>query len=660
MRSRHTVIAEAHPSSLRWLFSGDFKNWLRSEDCIFWISGKPGSGKSTLMKHLINHPLLQAELQKWSYPRRLAIADYFFWVNGSNLERSQSGLLRSILFDILRQCPEMIQLTIPGFEVNSWLESEHDEWTRQELLDALKQVTKQNGLSTKFCIFIDGLDEYEGDHDDLVGTINELAKTSNIKLCIASRPWNVFESAFGSNLARKLYLQDFNKPDIQLYVKSKLEDRPDFQKLNAREPGAKALCHEIVDRSKGVFLWVFLVVRSMVQGIQNADRMSDLRRRLRAFPDDLDEFFNLILMSLDSIYRVQAARGFQMALAASRPMSLLAYWYLDFAEERPYFSSSLEITQLSDEELRILHEEMTKRINARFKGLLEVSAMPLPNGGTSGYQVDFLHRTVKDFLETKAMRATLAQWTTADFDANKAVCESLLGDLKTSQFRKTEEENRSLIAQLVHEFMYSAREYEIRTGQSLSNLLEEMDRTLTALGLMVILSSTTQSIWNWKELNAGSFFSLVISWNLKKYVMEKQAQVKETNLYLERQHYLAYATYKKRETEPDPEMVALVLAIHNPEASFDSDAYVTRLMRHRGEWSEQPVYQTLQILCQRRCWYDAAALEKILPHGAASLVPEINGKLLVWSSTKRTRERKTLFGWIKKLRTSRKSILESP
>ena len=59
--SRHEHIVEAHETTFEWIFgnSGDansperrFLEWLENDNGSFWISGKPGAGKSTLMKVL--------------------------------------------------------------------------------------------------------------------------------------------------------------------------------------------------------------------------------------------------------------------------------------------------------------------------------------------------------------------------------------------------------------------------------------------------------------------------------------------------------------------------------------------------------------------------------------------------------------------------------
>ncbi|MCJ1285389.1 hypothetical protein MMC26_004729 [Xylographa opegraphella] len=66
MTVRHSTITEAHANTYKWIFDeGDqqsvgvdpqprtrFTEWLKSDNGIYWICGKAGSGKSTLMKYL--------------------------------------------------------------------------------------------------------------------------------------------------------------------------------------------------------------------------------------------------------------------------------------------------------------------------------------------------------------------------------------------------------------------------------------------------------------------------------------------------------------------------------------------------------------------------------------------------------------------------------
>ncbi|CZT53005.1 uncharacterized protein RSE6_14436 [Rhynchosporium secalis] len=79
-----------------------FQEWLIKGNGVFHISGKFGSGKSTLMKYLVNHAVTKTNLEKWAGSRRLIFAQFFFWKPGRRLEKTLEGLLRSIAYTILK------------------------------------------------------------------------------------------------------------------------------------------------------------------------------------------------------------------------------------------------------------------------------------------------------------------------------------------------------------------------------------------------------------------------------------------------------------------------------------------------------------------------------------------------------------------------------
>jgi hypothetical protein len=61
-------------------------------------------------------------------------------------------------------------------------------------------------LGEKLCLFIDGLDEYDGRYSDIIDLCHEFAALPNLKLCLSSRPLLIFENAFSGSPS--LQLQD--------------------------------------------------------------------------------------------------------------------------------------------------------------------------------------------------------------------------------------------------------------------------------------------------------------------------------------------------------------------------------------------------------------------------------------------------------------------
>jgi effector-binding domain-containing protein len=55
-----------------------FTQWLHSQQSLYWITGKPGSGKSTLMKYLYNDPRTLENLELWRKGNQFTMAGFFF------------------------------------------------------------------------------------------------------------------------------------------------------------------------------------------------------------------------------------------------------------------------------------------------------------------------------------------------------------------------------------------------------------------------------------------------------------------------------------------------------------------------------------------------------------------------------------------------------
>lgn len=117
INNRQDRIEETGHSTYEWIFDNtnaaspgaQFLSWLEHGEGIFWITGKAGSGKSTLVKCICNDPRTLQSLQQWAKGRELLIASHYFWYLGSVMEKSFSGLLRSVLYKILNNCPDLIE-----------------------------------------------------------------------------------------------------------------------------------------------------------------------------------------------------------------------------------------------------------------------------------------------------------------------------------------------------------------------------------------------------------------------------------------------------------------------------------------------------------------------------------------------------------------------
>lgn len=320
------------------------------------------------MKYIEQDERIYTHLKVWAGSLRLVTASFYFWNPGTSMQKSQLGLLRSLLYEILHQQPDLIPHTLPRRWQSTMAHGTSNfAWTIGELTRAFSALAASK-IEVKFWFIIDALDEFHGDHENLVQSLFRMTTSSNIKLLVSSRPWLVFQDAFQD--CPKMALEDLTREDIHAFAQDFLHNHPRFSRLLALEPErAPQLVTDISDRASGVFLWVFLVVRSLMDGLTNADGISDLTKRLEQLPNDLEQYFSHILTNLDPFYLQQATQLFRFTLEAGEPLSVLTYSFLD--EEDPDFALKREISPMSEQEESLRCETVERRLNSRCKGLIE-------------------------------------------------------------------------------------------------------------------------------------------------------------------------------------------------------------------------------------------------------------------------------------------------
>lgn len=403
--ARREHIPEAYAETFGWaLCSSNLATWLESSDSerrVFWVSGKAGSGKSTLMKFLTSHPTTAELLQRWSGSRGISIVEHYFWSSGNSMQKSYLGLIQSLLYGILSKVPSLIPKACPDRWAQLAMTSASptsDPWTTVEISQAFLAVTENSDIPVKFCYFIDGLDDFEGDSRELCQLVQNLAISSGVKICISSRPWVLFEDTFGGDASTKLYVHELTAPDIRRYCRGRLKSHsqgPDLQDENSSLGGQarEDLIEEIVNKAEGVFRWVFLATQSLRSGLENGDTVEELQERLRILPDDLKNLFKSILDTVDPVYHQKMAGFLQLAVHANVPLRAELYWQYEKEFSNPDYVRCCPIEITSPETMAKIRFRVSRLVNVRTKGLLEAR----------GSCVEFLHRTVRDFLLTQEM-----------------------------------------------------------------------------------------------------------------------------------------------------------------------------------------------------------------------------------------------------------------
>lgn len=295
----------------------NFGDWLKEDNKDpYWLSGKPGSGKSTLMKYVSTEFACYCESDEEFFHLRDAVTcSFFFWNLGSSLQKDYVGFMRSILFQIAQQRVEMIPI-LRGDRGNVTLGKADDSclmhaWTEERLDEALKRFLARKPSSMRVCMFIDGLDEFVGDEDRLIDIIRLLSQTSGVKICVSSRPEQIFRQGFATSPT--LRLQNYNYFDIKKATEERLSPTLTAHVLCSEDEIDK-LINEVVEKSQGIFLWAELITKDLKMGAKNADSIQELKRRLYHTPQTIEGFYEHMLNRLDKAYVPEAARYFRHLL----------------------------------------------------------------------------------------------------------------------------------------------------------------------------------------------------------------------------------------------------------------------------------------------------------------------------------------------------------
>ncbi|KAL3419726.1 hypothetical protein PVAG01_08224 [Phlyctema vagabunda] len=392
---------------------------------FYWINGKAGSGKSTLMKYIQCQNATVEALKTWANGKELVVASFFFWRAGSSEQRTQNGMLRTLFFHILIQHMYLIPIIFPDLFRAISVGSQIDHDSIAPISDAELKLAfhslLENTAHLKICLIIDALDESEGDHSALRTFLDRLRPYEHIKAIVASRPLNIFKTFFAESSSVRL--QDLTSSDINNFIGSELERNKRFRDLKQDEDeAAESLCLAISEKADGVFLWVTLVIGSLPRGFENGDRISDLLRRIEELPSDLEALCSYMLASMEPRYKRQGARLLVLIMRCIQvqdgPPSILQILYAE--DERNDLSMVLKapIKGLALENRWYTRkvEELDARLTSRCCGLLEIyldlKTSSIKNPRFS--HVGFLHTTIMDFLRLDSVKKQLSSYMEND------------------------------------------------------------------------------------------------------------------------------------------------------------------------------------------------------------------------------------------------------
>ena len=439
MHTRMNDVEESHADTFQWIFQDDasrpwdsFCNWLRDDDTVYWINGKPGSGKSTLMKFVINDARTRDLLGQWTPGQQPLIVKVYFWLSGTEMQRSLKGFLCSVVHQIvrgnrllfekvLREDPGLLSKRNPG------------DWSKRELREFLMHLIDL--LDRPLCFFLDGLDEIDqGDVDQLFNLVDSILETGKAKICASSRPEHyIAKRMAGYN---QLRLQDLTANDMEICIRTTLEEtRARCRPASINEGYLREIIETIARKADGVFLWVHYALSSLVRGMKNEDNFEDLLRRIGHLPSAMHLLYLQMWNRLNEdkqLYQEPAADYFSYA-AKSTEWEPISLFELMIALD-PQLQRAIVDDLKPQDPIKLAQDciALRTRVITRSAGLLEFSTEPdtkdehnqptasSTSNGTLKYtdnrvrrpsdqsymdlafhyrsKLKYLHRTARDFL----------------------------------------------------------------------------------------------------------------------------------------------------------------------------------------------------------------------------------------------------------------------
>ena len=393
-------------SVLKW--RGDsaslsFAGWLMSTDKIYWIEGKPGSGKSTLMKFLAKKSRVVFALRPAVPPTQheIVVLKYFAWAGGAHLQRNIHGMLSSLLHQLFTADPELLP-DLMSSQGHNFPDRFDDRSTLLRLL--------QHAVSASQCAtmaFIDGLDEFLEDPEDLVNFLDVLQQT-DVKICFASRPDISFTSHFRSDCC--IRLQELTRPALYAYVSARLSGDG---KIKASMPPNNRLGRNniwnfegsITNRAQGVFLWARLALREITLGIKDGDDWDTLYQLLDYVPPEVDAIYQqkwLALSRKPSSFRKQAID--LLCLTMLPDIQLLQASIAVLLD--PGRTVMVDIVQESTDALQSRCDKVKVSVLAHCAGFIEIASTCAghrdctePDVHYQHHRLRYIHKTARDFVK---------------------------------------------------------------------------------------------------------------------------------------------------------------------------------------------------------------------------------------------------------------------
>lgn len=339
--------------SVEWLIQKEsFQEWLHYTDPpIYCITAKPATGKTVLTGKVVAH------LRKMR-----KCCSFFFFRYDTTEKANIRYFLLSMAWQMAQFDERIMTICLEILERSDQSKSDYRTIWRKLFLEGIFKITFEN---TQYWV-IDALDECKNEPEIIVLLMNA-AEVSSLHILLTSR--NRFETRqkLGDVKVRVLpeeIQKEDSRSDIRMYLDANADALPSVD-----EHGEQDTVRQILDKSRGCFLWVSLVV----QELRDARTSADKRKILDEVPPDMNDLYARILNTMS-----QASHGKELAKA-------ILDWTV--CSRRPLKIS--ELHEALELDLKSSVDSVEKSIRSCCGQLVYVDAKG---------EVQMTHLTARDFL----------------------------------------------------------------------------------------------------------------------------------------------------------------------------------------------------------------------------------------------------------------------
>ncbi|KAI0016123.1 hypothetical protein F4780DRAFT_760925 [Xylariomycetidae sp. FL0641] len=318
--SRQSNVYPGADNTCTWILGHPvYQHWVENPDSgILWILGNPGTGKTTLMKYLVEY------LEITKSTRNHAILSFFFYNLGSHLQKSVDGLFRALLHQILRRFPDIVQDFVKLHPSLRTDEEIRKVMSAPMLLGLLEASIAAVLRDTHITLCIDALDECKDDTEGTEDTtesvrdlISRLKRTQAklrssehaLSLCCSSRH---YPNLITTRDELRITVEKENTLDISDYVERRLEEETDADPIT--------LSNTITQGAEGIFLWTDLVTRKAIKMLQDGKTMIQITEHVQGIPPRLSQLYRRNMESIPEQDRQLSRALFQFACVSKEPL----------------------------------------------------------------------------------------------------------------------------------------------------------------------------------------------------------------------------------------------------------------------------------------------------------------------------------------------------